>query len=85
MCIVQMHTKSEAPISYIVFFPLCNTMFLFLLVLVVFHLLSLLHGENHFLSQHMLCIVVTKDRVHEDPMLVLSKQLRCILTPQPNF
>ena len=54
-------------------------MCLFLLVSVVFQLLSLLHGENHFLSQPMLFIVVTKDRVHEDPMLVLSKQLRCII------
>ena len=54
-------------------------MCLFLVVLVAFQLMLLLHGENHFLSQHMLFIVVTKDRVHEVPMPVLSKQLRCII------
>ena len=65
--------------SYIVFFFLCNTMCLFLLVLVVFQLLLLLHRENHFLSQPTLFFVFTKDRVQEVPMLVLSKQLRCII------
>ena len=55
-------------------------MSLFLLVFVVFQvIIALLHGESHFLLQTTLVTNAIKDRVQDDPTLVSSKQLRCLI------
>ena len=51
-------------------------MCLFIFVLIVFQVFSLLHGECH---EHIFTTIATKDWVHGYPMLVMSKQLRCII------
>ena len=61
----------------------CSFMSLFLLVFVVFQVFkSSLHcsmANLTFLLKHTLVTIVTKDRVQDDPILVSSKQLRCLI------
>ena len=55
-------------------------MSLFLLIFVVFQIIiALLHGESHFLLKTTLVTNAIKDRVQDDPTLVSSKQLQCLI------